>query len=151
MDINRQASLVTRKELFIQAQPHAVWKTHTDINAWSRWQPGIALSKMDDSLHVGSVFQWKSGGLTITATIEVVESNQRIGWIGRAFGTQAKHIWIFQPHKDGTLVTTEESMDGWLVQVLKVVMPTFLDDSLDVWLQSLKQQAEGRLPKGTHE
>ena len=151
MDINRQASLVTRKELFIQAQPHAVWNTHTDINAWSRWQPGIARSKLDDSLQVGSVFQWKSGGLTITATIQMVEPNQRIGWIGRTLGTQAKHIWNFQPHKDGTLVTTEESMEGWLVQAFKVVMPTFLDDSLDVWLQSLKQQAEDGRTTGAQE
>ena len=42
MDINRKASLVARKELFIQAQPHAVWKIHTGINAWSRWQQGIS-------------------------------------------------------------------------------------------------------------
>ena len=45
------------------------------------------------------------------------------------------------------MVTTEESMDGWLVKVLKVVMPRFLDASLDVWLQSLKQQAEGSLSR----
>jgi hypothetical protein len=148
LDINRQASLVTRKELFIQARPYVVWKVHTDINAWSRWQPGIALSKLDDSLHVGAVFQWKSGGLTITSTVQVVEPDQRIGWTGRALGTQAKHIWAFQPQEEGTLVTTEESMDGWLVRVLKIVIPTFLDDSLDVWLQSLKQQAEARPTNG---
>jgi hypothetical protein len=78
----------------------------------------------------------------------VVEPDIRIGWTGRALGTQAKHIWAFQPQEEGTLVTTEESMDGWFVRVLKIVMPTFLDDSLDVWLQSLKQQAEARSTNG---
>jgi hypothetical protein len=144
MDINRQAPLVTRKELLIQAQPHTVWNIHTGINAWSRWHPGIALSKLEGSLRVGSVFQWKTGGLTITSTVQVVEPDERIGWTGRALGTQAEHIWIFRPHHDGTLVTTEESMDGWFVRILKIVMPTFLDTSLDLWLQSLKKQAEGR-------
>ena len=142
MEINQQAPLVARKEIFIQAQPQVVWKIHTDINSWSQWQPSITLSKLEGSLIVGAVFQWKSGGLTINSTVQVVEPNERIGWTGKAIGTQAKHIWTLKPHKDGTLLTTEESMDGWLIKVLKVVMPKFLEESLDIWLQSLKKQAE---------
>jgi hypothetical protein len=80
--------------------------------------------------------------MTINSTIEVVEPNQRIGWTGTAIGTRARHIWTLKPHKDGTLLTTEESMDGWLTRILKVVMPKFLDASLDTWLQSLKKQSE---------
>jgi hypothetical protein len=87
--------------------------------------------------------QWKSGGLSIAATVQVVEPDERIGWTGRALGTQAQHIWTLKEHQNGTLVTTEESLDGWLVKLMKVVMPRFLDQSLEVWLQSLKQQAEG--------
>ena len=145
MEINQQAPLVSRKELFIQAHPDVVWKIHTAINAWSQWQPGIASARLDAPLRVGSTFQWKAGGLTITATVQVVEPGQRMGWTGRALGTQAKHIWTLKPHQDGTLVTTEESMDGWLVKVLKVMMPRFLDESLDGWLQSRKRHAEGSL------
>jgi hypothetical protein len=96
MDINRQASLVTRKELLILTQPHTVWEIHTGIDAWSRWQPGIALSKLEGSLRVGSVFQWKTGGITITSTVQVVEPYERIGWTGRALGTQAKHMRIYR-------------------------------------------------------
>jgi hypothetical protein len=33
MEINYQAPLVARKELFIHAQPQIVWKIHTDINS----------------------------------------------------------------------------------------------------------------------
>jgi hypothetical protein len=142
MEINQQAPLVARKEIFIQAQPQVVWKIHTDINSWSQWQPSITLSKLEGSLIVGAVFQWKSGGITINSTVQVVKPNERIGWTGKAIGTQAKHIWTLKPHKDGTLLTTEESMDGWLIKVLKVVMPKFLEESLDIWLQSLKKQAE---------
>lgn len=142
MEINQQAPLVARKEIFIQAQPQIVWKIHTDINSWSQWQPSITLSKLEGSLIVGAVFQWKSGGITINSTVQVVEPNERIGWTGKAIGTQVKHIWTLKPHKDGTLLTTEESMDGLLIKVLKVVMPKFLEESLDIWLQSLKKQAE---------
>jgi hypothetical protein len=80
--------------------------------------------------------------MTITSTIEIVEPNERLGWTGTAIGTQARHIWTLKSHQNGTLLTTEESMEGWLARILKVVMPRFLDKSLDTWLQSLKKQAE---------
>jgi hypothetical protein len=142
MEINQQAPLVSRKEIFIQAQPQTVWKIHTDINSWSQWQPGIAFSKLEGALKVGAVFQWKPGGITINSRVEIVEPNARMGWTGTAIGTLARHIWTFKPHKDGMLLTTEESMDGWLTRALKVMMPGFLDKSLDTWLQSLKKKAE---------
>jgi Polyketide cyclase / dehydrase and lipid transport len=142
MEINRRAPFVARKEVFIHAQSQIVWKIHTDINSWSQWQPGIASSKLDGSLTPGAVFEWKPGGMTITSTIEIVEPEERIGWNGTAIGTHARHIWMLKPYKNDTLVTTEESMDGWLAKILKVVMPKFLDDSLNTWLNSLKKHAE---------
>jgi hypothetical protein len=142
MEINQRAPLIARQEIFIQATPQAVWKIHTDINSWSQWQPGIASSKIDGPLIARTEFQWKPGGMTINSTIDVVEPNERIGWTGTAIGTQAMHIWTLKPHQDGTLLTTEESMDGWLTRVLKVMMPRFLEESLDTWLQSLKKRAE---------
>lgn len=143
MQINHQASLVAHREILIQAPAEVVWKTHTDINAWSQWQPGITTAKLAGPLAVGSVFQFKSAGLTITATIQVVEPNRQIGWTGQALGTQASHVWRLTPHPNGTLLTTDESMEGWLVSLLKFVMPKFLERSLDTWLQSLKGKAEG--------
>jgi hypothetical protein len=142
MRINHQAPLIAHQEILIQAPPEVVWKTHTDINAWSQWQPGISTAKLAGSLAVGSIFQFKSGGLTITATIQVVEPNQRIGWTGQALGAQARHIWLLTSHQNGTLLTTDESMEGWLVSLLKLIMPKFLERSLDTWLQSLKSKAE---------
>jgi uncharacterized protein YndB with AHSA1/START domain len=143
MNINEQAPLVAHKELYIQAPPEVVWKIHTDINNWNQWHPDITEAHLEGPLAVGSIFRWKSGGLTITSTIQVVEPNQRIGWTGTGFGAQASHIWTLRPHNDGTMLTTEESMQGWLVTILKLFMPTFLDKSLDVWMQSLKGKAEG--------
>jgi uncharacterized protein YndB with AHSA1/START domain len=143
MKINPQAPLIAHREIFIQAPPEVVWKTHTDINAWGQWQPGVTLAKLEGPLAVGSTFQFKAGGLTITSTIQEVEPNQRIGWTGKAIGTQARHIWMLTPQPNGTLLKTEESMEGWLVSLLKLLMPKFLDKSLDNWLQSLKNNVEG--------
>lgn len=142
MEINAQAPLVARKEIFIQASPDKVWEIQTDINSWKGWQSDISRAQLNGALTVGSVFQWKSGGFAVTSTLQEVEPKRRISWTGHAFGSNAKHIWVFKPQNAGTLVSTEESMEGWLMRVLKVLMPRFLEQSLDVWLNNLKTRAE---------
>jgi uncharacterized protein YndB with AHSA1/START domain len=142
MEINHQAPLVARKEVFIQATPGVVWKIHTDINAWSQWHPDITMTNLEVPLAVGSVFRWKSGGMTLTSTIQVVEPGRQIGWTGRGLGSKAIHLWTLEPRNGGTLLVTEESLEGWLVRLLKVVTPGFLEESLDTWLQAIKREAE---------
>jgi hypothetical protein len=147
MEINRQAPLVAKRQIFIEAPPQIVWNIQTDINNWSRWQPGITASKLDSPLAVGSAFRWKSGGLNVTSTVQVIKPSQEIGWTGRSLGARAKHIWTLTPQNNGTLVTTEESMEGWSIQLLKLFSPKFLDNSLDTWLQNLKTKAEKEATK----
>jgi hypothetical protein len=142
MEVNQRAPLFAHKSIFIEASPQSVWNTQTDINNWSRWQPAITASKLESPLTVGTVFRWRSGGLNVTSTIQALKSTDLIGWTGKSMGAQAKHIWRFTPQDKGTRVTTEESMEGWLVRLLKLVMPKFLDYSLDTWLRNLKTQAE---------
>ena len=148
MEINPRAPLVARKEIFIQASPEAVWKIQTDIGAWKEWQPDISKSQIDGELVPGSVFRWMSGGIAVTSTLQGVVPQQRIAWTGKALGSRARHIWIFESQNGGTLVTTEESMEGWLISILKPLMPGFLDKSLDVWLKTLKNKAEGKAANG---
>jgi hypothetical protein len=108
----------------------------------------ITASKLESPLAVGSVFRWRSGGLNVTSTVQVLDPNDLIGWTGESLGAQAKHIWKFIAQENGTLVTTEESMEGWSVGLLKILMPRFLDNSLDTWLRNLKTQAESNYKAG---
>jgi len=142
MEVNKDAPLFAHKDIFIEAPPQTVWNIQTDINNWSKWQPATTASKLGSPLAVGSVFRWRTGGLNVTSTVQVLEPNDLIGWTGKSLGAQAKHIWKFTPQNNGTLVTTEESMEGWSVRLLKLVMPKFLDNSLNTWLRNLKIQAE---------
>jgi uncharacterized protein YndB with AHSA1/START domain len=135
---SRMTGLRARKQLVIDAPPEVVWNVHTDITAWSHWHRSISSASAPAHLTVGSEFTWKSGGLTIASTIQTLEPNRRISWTGRSLGTRATHTWLLQPHDDGTLVTTEESMQGWLVRLVMLVSPAFLDRSLDAWLVDLK-------------
>lgn len=142
------SQVTAQKHLVIEASPEVVWKVHTDINAWSQWQSSISSAHAVAPLAVGSTFEWKSGGLTIASTVETLEPNRRISWTGKALGTQAKHTWMLQPRNGGTLVSTEEWMAGWLVSLLKLFAPTFLEKSLDVWLHDLKNKAKATNKQG---
>jgi hypothetical protein len=66
VEINQQAPMVTRKEIFIQAPPDVVWRIHTGINAWSQWQPGIALARTEAPLRVGSMGPYCSGNRVVS-------------------------------------------------------------------------------------
>ncbi len=143
MKINNKAPLVSKNEQFIASSPESVWKTHTDISKWSEWHSEISSVEFTESLETGSQFRWKSGGLAIKSTIQTVEKNKKIVWTGKSIGSQAIHVWKFKEKQNGTLVITEESMEGWLVQILKITMPKFLEKSLNSWLEELKNKVEG--------
>jgi hypothetical protein len=136
------SQLFARKQVFIEASPEIVWNVHTDIDAWVQWQRSISSARALAPLAVGSSFEWKSGGLTIVSTIQTLELNRSISWTGVAIGTQANHTWTLQAKNGGTLVITEESMNGWLVSLLKLFTPLFLEKSLETWLHDLQKRAE---------
>jgi uncharacterized protein YndB with AHSA1/START domain len=142
MEVNPKAPLVSRKEIFIQASVEDVWKIQTNINGWKEWQTDISKSQLNGALMAGSVFKWTSGGFAVTSTLQEVVPQQRISWSGKSFGSTARHVWMFKPQNGGTLVITEESMEGWLISLLKPFMPGFLDKSLEVWTKNLKKKAE---------
>jgi len=134
--------IAARREVFISARPYAVWRVHTDIDQWGQWQPDIAAAHVEGAIAAGTVFRWKSGGLSIASRIHEVQTAKHIAWSGTAIGTRAFHVWTLEPRDGGTLVSTDESMDGWLVTILKVLMPGFLGKSLDVWMHALKERVE---------
>jgi len=145
MKINDDAAIKTSKEIEIHAPVSAVWKIHGDINSWAKWHPDITNALLKDNLESGSTFEWKSDGYKLKSTIMEVDENKVLGWQGVGFGASAIHVWEFSSLENGnTLVSTHESMDGWLVKLLKGMMKKKLNDSLDTWLSALKAQVESK-------
>jgi len=142
LEINDKAPAVARKEIVIDASPEQVWEVHTNINGWSDWNPDVASSKLKGPLAKGAVFNWKSRGMNLTSTIQDLEPGRRIGWTGEGFGARARHVWTLEPNGKGTLLKTEESLEGWLVNLLRGRMQKALETSLDAWLIDLKNEVE---------
>lgn len=142
MEINLNAPLVAEHRIVIGAPRPAVWALLSDIAGWPRWHSAITRAELDGPFAPGSSFRWTSGGMAIVSTLQLVENERRLGWTGRALGTTTKHIWTLEEHPDGTLVTTAESMSGWLIYPVKLVTPGFLTDALQTWLTALRGVAE---------
>ena len=142
MEINRSAPLVADHQITIQTSKSVVWSLLTDIDRWPQWHDGITRAHLEGPLVPGSQFRWTSGGTAIVSTLQTVVPEQEFGWTGTALGTTTAHLWVLKETDAGTLVTTNESMSGWLIRAVKLIMPTFLDDALVSWLTALKQSAE---------
>ena len=141
-EIDLNAPFVSHASIFIDASPETVWKIQSDINHWKDWNPRITKAVLNGSLEEGAKFKWTSGGFTVVSTLKYIEKNRLIAWSGEAIGSKARHVWVFEPEKGGTRVTTEESMSGWLVSIIKPIIPKFLEQSLEVWLKHLKTKVE---------
>ncbi|GAB3636227.1 hypothetical protein GCM10027422_18170 [Hymenobacter arcticus] len=140
---NPNAPAKTDQLIRINASPDKVWQLLSRIDDWAVWNSDITAPHLNGALQPGTSFDWKTGGLTIHSTLHTVEPNAALGWSGKAFGAFAIHNWTLIPHESYTEVRVEESMEGWLVRLLKPIFQPSLDKSIAEWLTSLKQAAEG--------
>ena len=142
MNVDRNAPLVARREIVIDAPLEVVWKLQTDFQAWPEWQGNVVAVVMEGDLVPGTVFRWKANGVKIVSTLQEVEPMRRISWTGTSPGMRAIHIWNFKPSNGGVRVVTEESLSGWFARLLKLFDRRFLEKSLEGSLGTLKRAAE---------
>jgi len=140
--INPNAPVKTYQQITIHATPQKVYQIMSDINHWAQWHSDVTNPRLNGPFEKGSSFDWKSGGLTIHSTLHTAIPGQKIGWSGKAFGAFAIHNWSFINEKGYTTVKVEESMEGWLVNIMKGKFQKGLEQSLQVWLKNLKVKAE---------
>ncbi|WP_343671211.1 SRPBCC family protein [Chitinophaga sp.] len=140
--INLNAPVKTYQQITINASPEKVYQVMSDIDHWAQWQQDVTEPKLNGPFEKGSSFDWKSGGLTIHSTIHTAIPGQKIGWSGKALGAFAIHNWTFVAENGHTTVKVEESMEGWLVYVMRNKFQKGLETSLQVWLKNLKAKAE---------
>lgn len=140
--IHTDAPVITKLQIVIEAPVETVWKVFSDVDNWSQWQKEIPGSKINGPFQAGTSFDWKTHGLTIRSTFHTVNSNREIGWSGPAFGSFAIHNWHFIKHGNHTTVQVEESMEGWLVWLMKNNFQSVNRGSLIYWLNALKSTSE---------
>ncbi len=145
MDIDRNAPVITQDEIVIAAGLNTVWNLLTDIAAWPNWQHDIDRANLNTPLGVGAIFHWSTAGLAITSTVAELIPHERIAWSGLMDGITDVHVWRFMPVRDGGVrVQTEESWNGEPARLNRESMQRALDQSIRLWLESLKRRAESQ-------
>ena len=144
MSIDEQAPVTGEAETQIHAPVDVVWSILTDFNSWPKWNTGVNRIHIHGDVEVGAEFIWVGGGSKIRSRIEVLEENVRIVWSGKALGTRAVHEWRFESMGTHTRAITRESLDGWMVKLLKGPMRKMLKNALEQGLELLKKEAESR-------
>lgn len=142
LNVNQNAPVISRQEIVIKAPLESVWKIHTDISNWTKWNPDITSSELAGPIAAGTTFHWETAGMKISSTIREAVPFSKIGWSGEAGGILAIHIWTFSKNSEGTLVHTEESWEGSALPLEVGDMKKALDASLISWLSYLKRRAE---------
>ena len=140
--IHTDAPVITKKSIIINAPIEKIWEIFSDVDQWDTWQKEIVTPKINGVFKAGTSFDWKSNGLTITSTLQTVETNKRVVWSGPALGAFAIHTWNFTEKDGQTIISVEESMEGWLVKLLKGKFQSSLDTSIENWLIYLKTESE---------
>lgn len=148
MIIEEQAPVIGEAETQIQAPVDVVWSVLTDFNNWPKWNTGVTQIYMYGDAEVGAEFIWVGGGSKIRSRIELMDTPHRIVWSGKALGTRAVHEWQFEALGTHTRAITRESLDGWLVKLLKGPMRKMLKHSLEQGMDLLKKEAESRAREG---
>jgi uncharacterized protein YndB with AHSA1/START domain len=144
MEINRNAPASASAEIAIAASPETVWDVLANIEGWPSWNSEVKSVSLSGEVAPGTEFRWKAGPATINSTLEQVNPPRLIGWTGKTPGLKAIHVYRIQPGGEGTIVTTEESYDGWAARVFRGRMQATLEKALDSGLRDLKAEAERR-------
>ena len=140
--INSDAPVVQSKSVVIDADPKKVWQVLTAIEDWGTWNSRIKEPKLKSKLSLKSSFSWKINGAKINSTIETLIAEKTLGWSGKTFGAKALHYWYLEPVKGGTQVLVKESMEGWLIALMRKKMNKTLADDMEYWLEQLKIECE---------
>lgn len=143
-NINKQAPVICKQSITINASSRSVWEVLTGIDHWPDWQTDIDKAKLNGPLQPDTNFHWKTGGARIHSTLHTVKPDNQFGWTGKTFGLFAIHNWRLTELEDKTKVEVEESMEGLLAKLFKKNFNKNLEKGMKNWLELLKQECEQR-------
>ncbi len=142
LKINQEAAVIQSKSIIINETPEKIWRILSDVEKWNDWNVKIKKVRIDDELKLSSEFTWVSGGAKIKSKVHTYDFNKTLGWTGKTFGARAIHNWYFEETVNGTKITVEESMEGWLIGLMKKKMNSMLERDMTLWLEELKTESE---------
>lgn len=140
--INKNAPVLSKNQIEIDASIDTVWNILTDINNWTKWQKAVAETKLLGEIKEGAKFNWKAGGLSFKSMIHTANPKSKFGWTGTTFGASAVHNWTFIEKNNKTIVKVEESLQGVFPRLFSSYFQKNLDSGIVINLEELKAVSE---------
>ena len=144
------APVHVRNEIEMAAPPERAWAWLVRAPLWPTWYRNSKRVRLlrggYPDLALGSRFHWWTFGVPITSEVREFAPPQRLAWDAVGTGVRAYHAWLITPTPRGCHVLTEETQHGVLAQLGAFLMPNRMSKYHQIWLESLRDRAEGGLP-----
>lgn len=130
----------------ISASAEEIWAWLIRAALWPSWYPNSRNVRFENppgpDLAGGTRFRWRTFGITIESIVEEYVPFERLAWTATASGLRAYHAWLIQSSSRGCQVLTEETQNGFLAWLQKLLLPTRMYHYHQIWLEQLKLMAE---------
>jgi hypothetical protein len=136
-------TIIVEFKVEVRAAADKLWDILTEVDSWLQWQ-GTHFVKLSEPgrIREGSNFTVELGGLKWGLKVMKAERPNKILWVGRRLGLKAIHEWEFNEVEGKTIVTTRESMTGWILLLTYPKARKTLSNTDEKWLNDLKVRAE---------
>ncbi len=138
-----KSKFFVHNEIEINASANIVWEFLIDALKWEEWYRGaknVSYANLTDTiLESNSVFNWHTMGMKFQSSIKQYEPNNLLAWESKKKSVQAYTVWLIVPTEKGCKVIVDESQNGWLTSLEKIVQPNKLRKMHNVWLAELKK------------
>jgi hypothetical protein len=129
-------------QIRIESEPQIIWGYLTNFSNWGRWARVIKHAATYGPVAPGTEFKCIAGKWDFNGKIGAVESNKSISFSGKSIGLTISIAWIILPAPTATEVSTHTKIDGWFTWLFKSKLRDGFDESIRIWLNSLKIAAE---------
>lgn len=141
--IDRNAPVVVKTAITIDAPPAEVWRVLADVARWPEWNELIGSATLEGPLTAGSTIAWTVGDMDIRSRLVAVDVEQGLDWDGLDGDTRGLHSWRLVAEGEGTRVTNVESLSGGSADAQPGAVTEQLTQFLNAWNEQLKVEVEG--------
>ncbi len=145
-----RAGVYVSNELEMTAPPETVWAWLVRADLWATWYSNASNMNIEGGTRHGleaeTKFRWKTFGVTINSAVKEFVPFERLAWDAHAVGIHAYHAWLIEKTARGCHVLTEETQNGWLARLGKLLMPNRMHNFHQIWLEQLQVKAAGGMP-----
>ncbi len=138
-------AVFVRNEIDINAAPEIIWAWLVKASRWSEWYPNasnMTIENGKDELALNTRFRWTTFSATIDSEVREFVPCTRLAWDAHAAGIHAYHAWLIIETENGCHILTEETQNGFLARLGSFLMPNRMSKYHQIWLESLKRNAE---------